>query len=80
LRDIRKQSRNKQILDRIKEIIEEVESAETLPDIANLRRLTSEGLFYRIRFGEYRIGLVLEHDEIFFVSILHRREISRYFP
>ena len=38
------------------------------------------GDFYRIRVGDYRLGLELEGEEVVFVRCLHRREIYRYFP
>jgi mRNA interferase RelE/StbE len=36
--------------------------------------------FYRVRIGDYRIGLELAGDELIFVRCLHRKEIYRYFP
>ena len=65
---------------RIQQAIEHIESAETLSDIPGLTRLSGGGHFYRIRVGDYRIGLVIEDDEVEFVRCLHRREIYRYFP
>ncbi len=38
------------------------------------------GNYYRIRVGNYRIGLVLDEAEISFVRVLHRKEMYRYFP
>lgn len=65
---------------RIREIIEQVEAAETLSDIANLKKLRGSDRYYRIRTGDYRIGLILERDSVVFVRFLHRKEIYRYFP
>jgi len=42
--------------------------------------LTSDGAYYRIRLGDYRIGLVVNEQTVVFVRFLHRREIYRYFP
>ncbi|NPA92437.1 MAG: type II toxin-antitoxin system RelE/ParE family toxin, partial [Chloroflexi bacterium] len=36
--------------------------------------------FYRIRLGDYRLGLEIEGDTVVFVRFLHRRDIYRYFP
>lgn len=65
---------------RIREIIEQVEAAETLSDIANLKKRRGSDRYYRIRTGDYRIGLILERDSVVFVRFLHRKEIYRYFP
>ena len=65
---------------RIKKVIEQVEAARTFQQIPNLKRLESAGKYYRIRLGEYRIGLIFEKDEVNFIRFLHRKEIYRYFP
>jgi mRNA interferase RelE/StbE len=36
--------------------------------------------FYRIRLGDYRIGLELVGDELIFTRFLHRKEVYKYFP
>jgi mRNA interferase RelE/StbE len=49
-------------------------------DFPNVKHLTSEGSYYRIRIGDYRLGLLLEDDTVTIVRFLHRRDIYRYFP
>lgn len=36
--------------------------------------------FYKIRFGNYRVGVHFENDTLTFERVLHRKEIYRYFP
>jgi mRNA interferase RelE/StbE len=36
--------------------------------------------YYKIRIGDYRIGLFIEDGLLEFKRILHRKEIYRYFP
>jgi mRNA interferase RelE/StbE len=60
--------------------VESVEQAESLLDIPHLRRLRAKGRYYRIRVGDYRLGLTVDGDEVCFVRALHRREVYRYFP
>ena len=79
LRDLRG-VRDRQILERIRATIEEIETAESLAAIPQLTRLQGGGNFYRIRVGDYRLGVLIENDSIIFVRCLHRREIYRYFP
>lgn len=80
LKDIKRLGKDKKLLDRIKSIILEVEDAGNLHTIANLKKLKAEGSYYRIRSGNYRLGLFIEHDTVVFVRVLHRSEIYRYFP
>ena len=72
--------KNKNLLGRIRETIEYIEKAKKLSDIANLKKLKGGSIYYRIRVGEYRIGLTIEDDTVVFVRFLNRKEIYRYFP
>ncbi len=65
---------------RIREAIEQVEAAENLQDVPKLRQITGFRGCYRIRIGDYRLGIAVEGDEVEFVRCLHRRDIYRYFP
>ena len=78
-RDLRR-IREASLHGRIQQAIEQVEKAQTLEDVQNLTKLSGGGSFYRIRIGDYRLGLVMERDEVEFVRCLHRREIYRFFP
>ncbi len=71
---------NAALLRRIQRVIEQVEAAQSFQQIPNLKRLAATGKYYRIRVGDYRIGLVFEHGTMTFVRCLNRREIYRYFP
>ncbi|MDZ7292059.1 MAG: type II toxin-antitoxin system RelE/ParE family toxin [candidate division KSB1 bacterium] len=72
--------RDKALLQEVKERIEEVEQALNLQVVGNLKQLQAGGKYFRIRIGDYRIGLIVENDVVVFVRFLHRKEIYRYFP
>ena len=65
---------------RIRTLIEDVEKASSLSEVASLKKLHGRGAYYRIRIGNYRVGIALEEDALIFVRVLHRRDIYRYFP
>jgi len=69
---------DKALLSKSKVTIELVETADTLNEIPNLKKLTIKGSYYRIRVGHYRIGLALKDDT--FVRVLPRKDIYRDFP
>ena len=71
---------DKDLLTRISEAITDVENAQSLQDIANLKKLKGKNGYYRLRVGDFRLGLVAVDDEVTFVRCLNRREIYRYFP
>ncbi len=72
--------RNRDLLARIKAVIEEVENAESLLDVNNVKKLKGGGNYYRIRVGDYRIGFTNDADVNIFVRVLHRKEMYQYFP
>ena len=79
LRDLRTM-RDAETLSRIRESVEQIEQANLLSDIPNLTKLQGGGNFYRVRVGDFRLGLIIENNIIVFVRCLHRREIYKYFP
>jgi mRNA interferase RelE/StbE len=80
IKDIKRLGKDKKLLDRIKNIILEIDAASSITTIANLKKLKAEGTYYRIRTGSYRVGLIIDGDTVTFVRALHRSEIYRYFP
>jgi mRNA interferase RelE/StbE len=72
--------KNKSLLKRVRSAVETVEKAESLDQIHGLKKLKGGGGYYRLRIGDYRIGLALEHGKVIFVRFINRKEIYRYFP
>jgi mRNA interferase RelE/StbE len=61
-------------------IIHDIEKAKNVLEIRNLKKLKGYKDFYRLRIGDYRIGLQVKNNNVIFVRILHRKEIYKYFP
>ncbi|WP_038056440.1 type II toxin-antitoxin system RelE family toxin [Thermodesulfobacterium hydrogeniphilum] len=79
-RDLKK-IKDKDILEEIKKLIEELEKIKELKEFrGDLKKLRSGKNFWRIRIGDYRIGLEIEGNILIFVRILPRKEIYKYFP
>ena len=79
-RDLKKLKKGRQMLGRIQGAIGEVEEAGDLQELPNMKKLSGGGGgYYRIRVGDYWIGIVLEGETVAFVRCLHRKEIYRYF-
>ena len=79
-RDLKRQGKDKILLSRVQKAILDVEAADSVPMIKNLKKLKAEGSYYRIRLGNYRLGLVIENEVVTFVRALNRSETYRYFP
>ncbi len=57
-----------------------METAATPGEIGDLKKLSGSDDAYRIRVGEYRVGVVIEGDAVEFVRFLPRRDLYRFFP
>lgn len=79
LRDLKK-VKDQRVRDQVRAAIEDVEAAAQLSDLSNAKKMSGSGSYYRIRVGDYRLGLVLEEGEVEFVRVLYRKDTYRYFP
>ena len=60
--------------------IENVEQANKITDIKNIKKLKGSKIAYRIRIGDYRIGLFIENNTVEFARVVHRKDIYKLFP
>jgi mRNA interferase RelE/StbE len=75
-----KSVKEKGLLNRVREVIEAVEKGDSLADLPSLKKLKDGGNYFRLRVGDYRIGMNLENDTVIFVRFLNRKDIYKYFP
>ena len=93
-KDVRKIS-DKKLKNRIQDKVNEVEAIVSahepadkndIPNITNMVKLQDFEYHYRIRIGDYRLGVTIEieieeEENIFrFVRCLHRKDIYKKFP
>lgn len=78
-RDLKK-IKEQVVLDQVRGAIEQVETAAGLQEIRDLKKLGGAENCFRIRIGEFRIGIIIEDDTVDFVRCLNRRDLYRYFP
>jgi mRNA interferase RelE/StbE len=71
---------DKSILRRVRQLIEIVEKAQDPGEIGHLKKLRGGGNYFRVRVGDYRVGLRIEGDKVIFLRFLNRKEVYRYFP
>ena len=64
----------------ISDIIYEVKIAANLSEIKNIKKLKGHSTAYRIRTGDYRIGLFVENGVVEFARAIHRKDIYKVFP
>ncbi|MDJ0658330.1 MAG: type II toxin-antitoxin system mRNA interferase toxin, RelE/StbE family [Crocosphaera sp.] len=75
-----KNIKDKNLLSKIKNTINQCKTAQNLREIKNLKKLKGYQSFYRLKIGDYRIGIEADKNQLIFVRFLHRKEIYRFFP
>ena len=65
---------------KLRKIVSTVMTASTDRDIPNLKKLKGHSSAYRIRLGDYRIGLFIENNRVIFAALEHRKDIYNRFP
>lgn len=55
---------------------------KNLADIKGLEKLIGYDNYYKVRFGDYRVGIEIDIEKKVIVCcrVLHRKEIYRYYP
>ena len=64
----------------VREAIENVEKAKSPWEIRALKKLKGHKSAYRIRCGNYRVGIFIEKNEVVFAAIAPRKDIYKKFP
>jgi mRNA interferase RelE/StbE len=72
--------KERKLLDRVRNVINALESAEDLLELPNLKKLRGGKEYFRIRIGDYRLGIARNGDTVILVRFLNRKEIYRNFP
>ncbi len=71
---------NKEVNERVLEAIENIEIAQNVTEIRGLKKLKGYQTAYRIRIGDYRIGLHIFGDTVHFTRVANRKNIYDEFP
>ena len=72
--------RDKKLLNEIKEVILLIETASTLKSLKSVKQLTGYKNYYRIKLGDYRLGIYSNSDTVLLTRFMHRKDIYKVFP
>jgi mRNA interferase RelE/StbE len=75
-----KKIKNEELLEKIELAILNVKSAKSTIDISNIKKIVGHKSYYRIRIGEYRIGIEIIEEIVDFIQFEHRKDIYKKFP
>ena len=61
-------------------VFENLINASSIQQLGNIEKIQGYSDFYKVRFGVYRLGLQIKGENIFVKTVLHRKEIYKFFP
>jgi mRNA interferase RelE/StbE len=73
-------SHESKIKKRLLDLIEQINIADDLSNISGLKKIEGYPGYFRIRIGDYRLGIKVTENVIEMIRFLHRKEIYRRFP
>ncbi len=69
------------IVRRAMNVVEKMESANSIREIPNVKAMQGYPGFYRYRFGDFRIGFqLIDKNTIKLLILEHRSKVYRHFP
>ena len=71
--------KNKTLTHQIVDLIESLPNIEKIQEIPSIKRLKGTAA-YRIRMGDYRLGVTIENNTVTFHSVGHRKKFYDSFP
>ena len=78
-RDVR-QLGSAQVRRQLAQVIQELTEAANIEEVNGVSRMTARGGRYRIRLGNYRLGITIDGETAVLRRFLPRGEIYRRFP
>ena len=79
-KDINAIQNDAEIKKNLLELIDKIKRIESLAELNGVRKMEGYPKYYRIKIGEYRLGVKLETTELKLIRFLHRKDIYRRFP
>ncbi len=79
-KDIDKIRHLSQVKNELKTLLITLQNATSLTDVDHVRKLQGYSNYYRVRSGDYRLGIKVAEDHIEVIRFLHRKDIYRRFP
>jgi mRNA interferase RelE/StbE len=80
VKDLEAVSRNPAVKKRLSKLIETFKAIDTLDELKHIKKIEGYDCYYRLRIGDYRLGLKVSGDTVELIRFLHRRDIYRRFP
>lgn len=61
-------------------VFDDLPNYSSLSDTGKIEKMTGYKDYFKVRFGNYRVGIKKENDCIILETVKHRKEIYKFFP
>ena len=61
-------------------VFEELPACKSLEEAGKIEKMKGYKQYFKVRFGNYRVGIRREEDGIIIETVRHRKEIYKFFP
>lgn len=61
-------------------VFQDFKESNKIEESGKLEKLKGYHHYFKVRVGDYRIGIKIENDTLTFERVLHRKEIYKFFP
>jgi len=65
---------------RLLDLIGQIKKVDVLSDISGVKKIEGYPGYFRIRIGDYRLGIKATENSFEMIRFLHRKDIYRRFP
>ena len=61
-------------------LIEVIRAAKSFADLKDVRKIEGYHAYFRVKVGDYRLGIKVKQNTVELIRFLHRKDIYRRFP
>lgn len=79
VKDVRK-IKNQKLIDEIELTIKNIKHAKTINEIPHLLKMKGHSSAYRIRIGDFRLGIYAGNESVELARFVKRNDIYKVFP
>ncbi|MEQ8548899.1 MAG: hypothetical protein RIC03_13370 [Cyclobacteriaceae bacterium] len=79
IKDVRK-IKDEKLISKVEMVVNQLKSVKSIEEISQLKKIKGHPTAYRIRIGDYRLGLYIAADHIELVRFVKRNDIYKLFP
>ncbi|MGM0540021.1 MAG: type II toxin-antitoxin system RelE family toxin [Thermodesulfobacteriota bacterium] len=71
---------DQKLKNRLLQVLEEIRRSGSLADMKNVRKIQGYEEYFRLRVGDYRLGMKKTKEGVEMLRLLHRKDIYKKFP